>query len=271
MSSADFEAYMERAVVVEVNKRKCTQQDASSAHRTLQMVRELNEQRELESLDLKTATECDELVAFDDKDVLIDVENVCDFVASWSISAHLPPSRDPTFKYVEQGFDFFDTSGTITASDIRVKSVRKHSDILLSALKSSGDAAFRTKQAMHHAQNAEVAYIEAAACVIGRVAVVTEEHDLIQSNTQMLRTLSEFNSSVCDAVQVAQVYVQQYECLKNTASLVTSSYSEKKKQRAIADIAHLRDLCKKFKNVFLWQVGVCADSSVVRLLFWYIY
>ncbi len=257
MRVVDFEAYTERALVVQVNRLKCMKQDASSACATLQKVQELNQQRELEKLDLKSTTECDELVTFDDKDVLVDMENVCDFVASWSICTYLLPSRDPTFKYAEQGFDFFDSSCSMTASEICPKSVQKCSDQVLSALKSSGDVSFKTKQALCHAQNAESAYIESVAGVLGRVDVVSEEHELIQSNAEMLRHLSEFNTSVCDAVQVAQVYVVQYESLKDTASLVTASYSEKWKKCAVADIAHLRDLHKNSK-MFSSDKWVCT-------------
>ncbi len=214
MQDVNFEAYMERAVVAQVNKLTHAKQDTSLARETLHKVREFNEKRDLEKCGLKTATEFDvNVVTFDDMSVVTDLEDVCASVSLWSICDYLPPSRDPTFQYTVHGFVFFGTSVTMSTSETFVKSVCKRSDPVLCSLKSSGTASFKTKQAVCCAQSAEAAYIDALASVVGRRQVASEgdnaEHDLIQCNAEVLRRLSEFNTSVCDAVQVAQVYVDE--------------------------------------------------------------
>ncbi len=142
-----------------------------------------------------------------------------------------------------------------------MKSVCKRCDVLLSTLKSSGEAAQKARQALCRAQNSEASYLDAVAGLFGHDSVHNEgeksEHDLIASNALILRRLSEFDTSVCDAVQVAQLYAAQYETVLDTASSVRFSYSKVRKDRAIADIAHLRDLRKNSK-MFSSDKWVCA-------------
>ncbi len=262
MEDALLDGYMERALLVEVNKLERAKQDLTEARDALRKVRDLYDKRELEELGLKTAQECEEdLVTFDDSSMLSVIEDVSPSECSSLICAYLPPSRDPTFHYAERGFVFFTTSVSMTTGGASVKSVRKHSDILLSTLKSSGEVAHKARQALCHAQIAEALYIDAVAALIGHVAVDSDgeksEHDLILSNAGVLRCLSEFDTSVCDAVQVAQLYAAQYDVLRDTASSVSLSCLKVRTERAIADIAHLRDLRKNSK-MFSSDKWVCT-------------
>ncbi len=280
MQNMNFDSYMEHALIVHVNRLERTKQDATTARDTLRKVRELNEKHAADELGLKTGEECEvEVVMFDDSSMLRDTEEVCSSVCSSSICAYLPPSHDPTFNYAEHGFVFFGTSVTISTSEMSVKSVRKHCDVLLSTLKCSGESAQKARQALCHAQTAEASYIDAVAALIGwdfvagvigqnavaglsgRDSVKSDggksEHDLIASNAGIVRRLSEFHSHVCDAVQVAQLYAIQYDSLRDTASSVSYSCSKCRKERAMADIAHLRDLRKNLK-MFSSDKWVCV-------------
>ncbi len=100
MQNVLLDGYMERALLVEVNKLERAKQDSSDACDALHKVRTLYDKRRLEELGLKTAEECEEeFVTFDDSSMLAVIDEVSPCVCSSSISAYLPPSCDPTFHY----------------------------------------------------------------------------------------------------------------------------------------------------------------------------
>ncbi len=234
MKDVDFEGYMECASLVQVNKLVRAKQDATAARETLRKVRQVNQERENAKLNLKTALVCEaDIVIFHDSSNLCVLKDVCNSVceASTSICTYLPPSWDPTFHFAECGYISFATSMTTMLTGLSAKSVRKRSLELFGSLKASGVAAFKAREAVCVAQRAEESYIAAVAAVVGRDEVShagegdENEQMLIQLNAGILQSLSQFKTSVCDAVQVAQVYVDHYCALQETAQASVPSCS----------------------------------------------
>ena len=213
MENVGFDEYIERAVVVEVNKCVHEKKDASAALQTLQRVRELNAENALKKLNLNCAHESildDDCCV--DSSVLCEMENYEDSikVATSTICAYLPPSKDPTFQYAEAGYMLFE-GVSVTSGAPGGKAVRKHSEGIFSCLKSSGDASLKCGNAVRKAKSAQEVYYDASAALIGHSQLpfcdTKDEHAMIELTVAALRAGKSYQESVQSAVTAVQVYV----------------------------------------------------------------
>ncbi len=131
--------------------------------------------------------------------------------------------------------------------------MRKHSHGLFAQLKSSGAASLTCQKALQQAQKSQSAYFDACAALTGRevipVCVDKDEHAVIQLQVDVLHRFKQFETDLNLAVRSAQVYVEEYYCLKEaSASSMAVVVSSHRKSRIKADIEHLRKLRDKSKR-----------------------
>lgn len=254
MQDMVFDDYMERALQRDLNKLTRAKLDTSVVREALRVVREFIDQKAIAKLDLKSAAEttmdCD---TFQDASACIDIAEVEVCVTSSSICAYLPPSCDPTYQYAECGFIVFKDSVCTSATSDCGKGMHTRSDAILSALRVSGEAAFKATQALRQAQAAQQLYYGACAAsfALHDIPHCKDKSEKLVDELQSIvcRHHSGFRDSVHCAARITKNYVAQYEKLRQVAqsSVRTSSHS----QCAIDDIAklcQLRDNSKMFSS-----------------------
>lgn len=262
MEGVVFDDYMECALQRDLNKLTRAKEDTSAVVEALRVVREFLAKRALDKLDLNSATEetvdCE---PWHDASAFIDIveEEVC--MSSTSICAYLPPSRDPTYNFAKAGFIVFQDSVSMSAPSHCVKGIRTCSDVILSALQESGDAAIKATQALKNAQSAAHSYYGACAgsLVFHDFPHCPEktEHLFVELQTAVLRWHSDFEKSVYSAVSVMQHYIEQYNKLCEAAKRSVNKSSSSRSQRAIDDVAYLRNLHDRSK-MFSSDKWICV-------------
>ncbi len=252
MEGVVFNDYMECALMRDLKKLTRAKQDTSLVLKALTVVRDFQSKKALAKLDLKTANEVDaDADVFSDASALIDIDEVEQCWMMTTVCAYLPPSRDPTFKYAKAGYAVFQDSVAVCDPSCSGKGIHRRSDMLLSALRHSGEAAAKATQAFKHAKDAEHLYYGSRLAILAHNELPAlgdkSEHSIVQLQTEVLRRYELFQQSVLSAVKIMEVYKQEYAKLCDTAQHLVSSCSASRLKQAIEEIAKLRKLHDKSK------------------------
>ncbi len=263
MENITFDEYMECAVTIELKRNICEKKDTTAAILTLCKVRELNDAKEMERLNLNCGKECDVDHSWDDSSVLCEVDCIEIALATTSICAYLPPSKDPTFHYAEAGYVMFEAVSVEDAAT-QGKGVHKCCEgTVFSSLKASGNAALKCQQALCRAQNSQQLFYDSCAAVIGRQQLPfcddNDEHAMVALHADVLQGYSAYKQNVDSAFQAATKYVDEYSALRDAARTnpASSPPSMQCKRKIIAEIEFLRRLRDKSK-LFSSDKWICV-------------
>ncbi len=157
----------------------------------------------------------------------------------------------PLFKYAEAGYTVFQDSVAVCDPSRSRKGICRCSDMLLLALRHSGEVAAKATQAFKHARDAEHLYYGSRLAILAHNELSASgdksKHSIVQLQTEVLRRYEVFQQSVLSAVKITNVYKQEYAKLCDTARHSVSSCSASRSKRAIDEIAKLRKLWDKSK------------------------